>query len=75
MTHWMLAGNAVCPAAVADNNYGSASWFDADMCAVLGAILHKASNNVNAVVSIEINTADSKAYDLVSWAAALHLCN
>lgn len=25
------------------------AWFDAEMCAVLGAILHQASNNVNAV--------------------------
>ena len=36
-------------------------WFDADMCAVLGAILHKASNNVNAVEIIRIQPDVEKA--------------
>lgn len=58
---WLNAQVQSCVLDTVIINMENTNWFDADMCAVLGAILHKVKNNANAVKIMHIQTDVEKA--------------
>ena len=58
---WLNAQIQSCVLDTVIINMESTDWFDADMCAALGAILHKVKSNANAVKIIRIHSDVEKA--------------